>query len=127
MKLRSSVLQENQPIPQKYTCLGENINPPLEFEDIPSKTKSLALLFEDSDATPVPWIHWLVFTIPPTTTRIEEGSIPKDGTEGLANNKSFGYEGPCPKYFTGVHHYYFRLFALDTILKIPKTSDKEAV
>jgi len=123
----TSVFDHQQPIPQKYTCLGPNVNPPLEFHDIPPGAQSLVLIFEDTDATPKPWTHWMVFNIPAGTTRVAENTIPAGGVEGLANNHSFGYEGPCPKYFAGTHHYWFRLYALDTMLALPPSTEREVV
>ena len=122
-----STFEANQEIPVLFTCMSENINPPLYFEDIPEGTKSLILVLEDTDATPTPWIHWLLFNIPPTVTQVNQNEIPEGATEGLANNKSFGYEGPCPKYFSGTHNYLFSLVALNTVLDIPKESDKTVV
>src|SRR5690606_21277220 len=100
-----SVLTHQQEIPKRYTCLGINENPPLYMNHIPLETQSLVLILEDIDATPVPWTHWLLFNIPPHTARIEAGRIPPETIEGLANNHSFGYEGPCPKYFKGYPPY----------------------
>jgi Raf kinase inhibitor-like YbhB/YbcL family protein len=126
MRIKSN-FEENQDIPKQNTCLGMNINPSLQFEDIPTEAKSLVLIFEDVDASPKPWTHWMLFNIPPTVSKIEEGTIPPGATEGLANNHSFGYEGPCPRYFKGTHHYWFRLYALDAILDLPKDSEREDV
>ena len=122
-----STFEGNQEIPTLFTCMSENINPPLFFEDIPEGTKSLILSLEDTDATPTPWIHWLLFNIPTTVTMVNQNQIPEGATEGLANNKSFGYEGPCPKYFSGTHHYLFTLVALNTVLDLPAASDKTVV
>lgn len=127
MRLYSDLFKDGENIPVQYTCLGPNINPPLQIADIPPSTQSMVLVFEDVDATPKAWTHWMLFNIPPTVNRIGEGSIPPGAMEGLANNHSFGYEGPCPKYFTGTHHYYFRLYALDTVLTMPAASEREAV
>ncbi|ODT79070.1 MAG: YbhB and YbcL [Nitrosomonadales bacterium SCN 54-20] len=110
-----------------HTCMGENISPPLEFGDLPAETKSLVLIVEDRDATPIPWVHWLVFNIPPDTTTVSAGSIPADGTEGIANGGTHGYEGPCPKYFHGTHHYHFQLFALNVVLDLSASADKTQV
>lgn len=126
MEIISPSFSDGQTIPEPYTCNGKNISPPLEFNDIPEKAKSLILTVDDQDA-PNKWVHWLVFNIPVTTVSVKGGQIPEGGVEGLANNKTFGYEGPCPKYFSGTHHYVFTLFALDTKLEIPKESDKQAV
>jgi len=127
MKLTSIAFKHGEHIPEIYTCLGSNINPPLEFNDVPQNTKSLVLIFEDADATPQAWTHWMLFNIAPSVTAINDNTVPGDATEGLANNHSFGYEGPCPKYFKGTHHYWFRLYALDTILDLPKKSEREEV
>lgn len=127
MKIKAPAFIQGESVPEKYTCLGPNINPSLQIEDVPENAKSLVLIFEDIDATPKPWTHWMLFNIPPETKMIDEGSIPAGATEGLANNHSFGYEGPCPKYFNGTHHYWFRLYALDTILNLPAATEREDV
>jgi Raf kinase inhibitor-like YbhB/YbcL family protein len=121
-----STYSNGQEIPKLNTCMGPNVNPPLFFDDIPEEAKSLVLIFEDIDAIPI-WTHWMVFNIPPTTAEIKEGSIPEGAVEGLANNHSFGYEGPCPKYFEGIHHYWFRLYALDIVLDLPAATEREVV
>lgn len=127
MEIKSSLFNYGEAIPKNNTCLGPNINPPLQFENVPSQAESLVLIFEDVDATPKPWTHWMLFDIPPATKEVSEGKIPNGATEGLANNHSFGYEGPCPKYFKGTHHYWFRLYALDTKLNLPAATEREEV
>ena len=127
MQIKSPEFKHGEVIPQRFTCLGPNINAPLYFEDVPTGAKSLVMIFEDVDATPKPWTHWMLFNIPPTTPQIEEGVIPEGATEGLANNHSFGYEGPCPKYFKGTHHYWYRVYALDTVLDLPAATEREEV
>jgi len=127
MELKSPLFKHGEIIPEYYTCLGPNINPPLQIEDVPPNAKSLVLVFEDVDATPKPWTHWMLFNIPVVTGIIKEGSIPKGAVESLANNHSFGYEGPCPKYFKGTHHYWFRIYALDTQLDLPAATEREAI
>jgi Raf kinase inhibitor-like YbhB/YbcL family protein len=126
MKLRST-FEQHQDIPQENTCLGANINPHLRISEVPKDAKSLVLIFEDVDATPKPWTHWMLFNIPPTTYEITPGSIPEGAVEGLANNHTHGYEGPCPKYFKGTHHYWFRLYALDIVLDLPDATEREEV
>jgi len=127
MKILSPVFEKGTLIPLEYTCKGKNVSPPLEFKNVPRNAESLVLLFEDIDATPKPWVHWLVFDILTTTTVVPVNTVPEGGMEGHANGGKPGYEGPCPKYFTGVHYYYFRLFALNRILNLPKTTNKEAL
>lgn len=105
-------------IPSKYTCDGENINPPISIKDIPAGTKSLALICEDPDASEV-FDYWLVWDIPPTEI-IKENSVP-----GTLGRNSFGrneYGGPCPP--VGVHRYFFKIHALDTKLNLAEGSNK---
>jgi len=126
MEIKSAFVNNGE-IPIRYTCLGPNISPPLTIIDVPNEAKSLVLIFEDMDAVPKPWKHWHLFNIPPDITRIEEGTIPLGATEGLSNNHTFGYEGPCPRYFSGTHHYRLRLYALDGCLDLPAESESEQV
>jgi len=126
MKLKS-IFGQLQEIPVQYTCLGSNSSPPLHFEAIPDQTQTFVLLIEDIDAEPVPWRHWHVFNIPATTITVQEGQVPEGGVEGLCNNHTFGYEGPCPKYFKGIHHYRFRLYAIDTVLTLAPASEPDEV
>jgi Raf kinase inhibitor-like YbhB/YbcL family protein len=112
MKITSPEFKDNSLIPTKFTCRGEDINPALFVENIPERTKSLALIIDDPDAPGETWVHWVVFNIP-LISLIEENSIP--GKEG---KNSFGgkhYGGPCPP--SGTHRYLFKLYALDTILE----------
>ena len=127
MFITSSAFQHNTSVPTPHTCMGENISPPFQFGDLPAETRSLVLIVEDRDATPNPWIHWLVFNIPATTTSVSAGHIPDGGTEGIANGGTHGYEGPCPKYFSGTHHYHFQLYALDIVLDLAASADKSQV
>lgn len=122
-----SIFDYGKDIPKPNTCIGPNVSPPLFFEEVPEGAKSLVLIFEDIDATPKPWTHWMLFNIPPATSEVLQGTIPEGAVEGLANNHTFGYEGPCPKYFEGIHHYWFRLYALDTVLDLPANSEREEV
>lgn len=114
-------------MPVAYTCKGANISPPLRITDIPDGTKSLVLMIEDVDAPANPWVHWLVFNIHPDHTEFPEGGIPEGATEGYANGGTPGYEGPCPIYFKGTHHYDIIAYAIDKELPIPPTADRSVV
>ena len=122
LTVKSPAFEKNKLIPSKYTCDGEEVSPPLTVEGIPKKTKSLSLIMEDPDAPAGLFIHWLVWNIPPTD-KIQENSIP--GTEGLNTNKKNSYHGPCPP--GGTHRYYFKVYALDTLLKLGAFSEKEVL
>jgi len=116
-------------IPSKYTCDGENINPELIFEEVPDNARSLVLIMDDPD---VPksiradgmWDHWIVFNIPPDTERISENEQPT-GTAGKGTSGNLAYGGPCPP--DREHRYFFKLFALDTLLDLPEGSTKSEV
>ncbi|OGH03011.1 MAG: kinase inhibitor [Candidatus Levybacteria bacterium RIFCSPHIGHO2_01_FULL_37_17] len=129
MKITSSAFEDNQKIPDKYTCDGENINPSLEFENIPDNAKSLSLIMEDPD---VPkdlradgmFDHWVVFNIPPEIISIEENSEPL-GIVGQNTRGDSKYTGPCPP--DRKHRYFFKLFALDVILDLDSSATKKDV
>ncbi len=116
-QLTSAAFEGNGDIPKKYTCQGEDINPPLAFKNVPAQTKSLALTVSDPDAPAGTWSHWVVYNIPPDTGKIMENSNP--GTGGLNDFGKLTYGGPCPP-GGRPHHYIFRLYALNTILNINK-------
>ena len=123
MKIQSPVFENNQSIPSKYTCDGQNINPPLEFADIPKEAKSLVLIMDDPDAPSGLWVHWTVWNIDPSTKGIAENSRFEDAMEGMTSSGKMGYGGPCPP--DREHRYSFKLYALDTILDLDSSAKKE--
>jgi Raf kinase inhibitor-like YbhB/YbcL family protein len=116
MKITSSAFEHNTLIPSKYTCEGQNINPPLSIKDIPAGAKSLALIVDDPDAPMKTWVHWTAWNISPDTSEINENSIPAGLVEGTTSFGRTGYGGPCPP--SGTHRYFFKIFALDTMLDL---------
>ncbi|MFA4827395.1 MAG: YbhB/YbcL family Raf kinase inhibitor-like protein [Candidatus Shapirobacteria bacterium] len=120
MQFTSPVFQNNDYLPKKYTCDGQNVNPPLLIGNIPKNTKSLALIIDDPDAPSGNWIHWLVWNIQLDTKEILENSVPNGALEGTTSWGKPGYNGPCPP--SGTHRYFFKLFALDTLLNLQSSS-----
>ncbi len=116
MKIVSGAFKNNQTIPTKYTCDGENVSPPLSFSDVSGNTKALALIMDDPDAPGGTWTHWTLWDIDPRTTKVEEKSIPKVAIEGTTSFGKSGYGGPCPP--SGRHRYFFTLYALDQELDL---------
>ncbi|HII60278.1 YbhB/YbcL family Raf kinase inhibitor-like protein [Pyrococcus horikoshii] len=128
----SSVFGNNEFIPAKYTCEGVDINPPLKIEGLSDNVKSLVIIVDDPDAPMGTFTHWIAWNIPPVT-EIPEG-IPKQGEvdkpihiiQGRNDFGRIGYNGPCPPRGHGVHHYHFKVYALDTTLNLkPGASRKE--
>jgi Raf kinase inhibitor-like YbhB/YbcL family protein len=120
LRVQSVAFANGGHIPPKYTCEGENVNPPLEVRGYPSGTKSLAIIMEDPDAPRGVYDHWIVWNIPPNES-IAEGSIP--GTPGKNSFGNTGYGGPCPP--NGSHRYFFRVYALDSNLDLAAGAGKE--
>lgn len=111
LQITSPAFGHNQMIPRKYTCQGEDINPPLAITGIPAGTKSLVLIMDDPDAPGGNWDHWLVYNIAPTP-EIKENSVP--GTQTRNDFGKVDYGGPCPP--SGTHRYFFKLYALSATL-----------
>lgn len=118
----STVFSHKGHLPSEYTCDGKDINPPLEVENIPEGTKSLALIMEDPDAPRGTFDHWLVWNISPNEA-IAENTNP--GISGTNDFGKTGYGGPCPP--SGVHRYFFKVYALDTKLELLAGADKKTL
>lgn len=126
MKITSSAFEHNQLLPSKYTCDGENVNPPLEFTDISDGAKSLVLIVDDPDAPGKVWVHWVLYNMSPNIAFIKENSKPGNAEEGLTDFGTKGWGGPCPP--SGEHRYFFRLYALSEKLEdMPDFADKDIV
>ena len=127
LKIKSSTFSDGGIIPSKYTCDGANISPPLEWENIPSTTESLALICNDPDAPAGNWVHWVVYNISasvtslpenqPTIIKMDNGTI--QGLNDFGNN---GYGGPSPPH--GVHRYFFNLYALNATIDFDEKMTK---
>ena len=129
MKIASSAFKHGEKIPVLYTCQGKEINPPLLISDVPKNTKSLVLIMDDPD---VPrsvrqdgmWVHWVVFNMPPETEEIKE-NMPPPGILGKGTEGKVGYQGPCPP--DREHRYFFKLYALNSLLDLKDGATKEDV
>jgi len=122
LKISSPVFENNGYMPEKYTCDGKNSNPPLVIENVPSKAKSLALIVDDPDAPRGTWVHWVLWNITPETKEIKENAVTTGATQGLNDFRIHDYRGPCPP--SGTHRYFFKMYALDTILNLNSSATK---
>ncbi len=121
MRIKSPAFIEDDMIPDKYTCNGANISPPLFWEDAPDGCASFAIICEDMDAPNGVWTHWVIYNILAGTMELSEGVPPYDLTEngaeqGMNDFNRIGYVGPCPPP-GAAHRYFFRIYALDRILE----------
>lgn len=125
--ITSSAFKNGDFIPADYTCDGENISPELRwhFKDEQQVIGGYVLIVDDPDAQKVvgkTFVHWALF-LPALVTQLSEkisGEQEKSITEfngqivPLQNDfKTAYYKGPCPPAESGVHTYYFTIFALD--------------
>lgn len=132
MRISSSAFTEGARIPRRYTCEGKNVSPPLEWGDIPEEAASLALIMSDPDAPGGTFTHWVVYNIPPMPVSLPEGEslralFPEDVIEGRNDFGRQGYGGPCPPRGGGSHRYFFRLLALNMMLRLKESAGRRDV
>lgn len=128
IQLNSTAFKSGNPIPDSYACEGTNFSPPLNWSGVPEETKSLALICEDPDAPQGIFSHWVYYNIPPQVNQLPEDVLPVrypqiGGEQGTNDFNRIGYGGPCPPEDT--HRYFFKLYALDTVLKMDSGARKE--
>lgn len=116
MRIISPAFENNSRLPAKYTCDGEGVNPPLSFLDVPANAKSLALIVDDPDAPMGIFTHWILFNLDPKLKEIKENSVPQGASLGRTSESETHFVGACPP--QGTHRYIFKLYALDTVLKL---------
>lgn len=130
LTLTSDAFGNGQSIPSKYACTGRNISPALSWDDPPTGTQSFALIVDDPDAPMGTWVHWVLFNIPAQARNLQE-DLPVTGKNvdpnaiyvGKNSSGKIGYDGPCPP--SGTHRYYFKLYALDTVINLLPGATKE--
>ena len=125
LEVKSSAFSNGGAIPRKYTGEGEDVSPPLSWSNVPEGTKEFALICDDPDAPrPTPWVHWVLYKISASVRELAEGSS-GGAREGRNDFGNTGYGGPMPPPGHGVHHYHFKVYALDTELDLPPGATKE--
>jgi len=111
IEVTSSAFAESGQIPERYTCDGDEVSPPLAWSGVPEDAAALALVVDDPDAPSGTYTHWVVLDIPLATTSSEEGGVPAGGVQAETSARAAAYAGPCPP--SGTHHYRFTIVALD--------------
>lgn len=125
MHLTSPAFANGAAIPAAHTCDGTDGSPPLVIDGVPDKARSLVLIMDDPDAPMGTWVHWVLWNIPPQTAALAENSVPAGSVQGRNSWQRTGYGGPCPP--LGSHRYFFKLYALDTLLNLPASAGKADV
>lgn len=131
IQIRSAAFDEGQSIPQKHTCDGEDVSPSLSWRNAPDKTKSFALICDDPDAPSGAWVHWVIYDLPAAITELPEAIPTKEevlngAKQGTNDFSRIGYGGPCPPK-GNPHRYYFKVYALDSVLSLKAGSTKADV
>jgi Raf kinase inhibitor-like YbhB/YbcL family protein len=132
LELTSEAFLNGQSIPAKYSCTGKDISPALTWSEPPAGTQSLALIMDDPDAPGGTWVHWVLYNIPADRRDLPE-DLPVTGKNidpeaiyvGKNSWGNIGYGGPCPP--SGTHRYFFKLYALDTLISLLPGATKEQV
>lgn len=127
-ELKSTAFAQGEAIPRLYTCDGQDISTPLAWSDPPPDTQSFAIICDDPDAPVGNWIHWVLYNLPGNTRSLAENippdaELPDGSRHGTNSWGRLGYGGPSPP--GGTHRYFFKLFALDTVLELLSGAAKE--
>ncbi|KTD06489.1 Phosphatidylethanolamine-binding protein [Legionella gratiana] len=124
--LESPAFKHNALIPLEYTCEGDNHPPPLIWHNPPPHTQSFVLIMDDPDAPMGVWVHWVLLNLPADYRQLRTGAtLPASVITGKNSWGKSSYGGPCPP--SGTHRYFFKLYALDTLLSLDKTATKQIV
>lgn len=143
MKLHSSAFSHGSSIPKQHTGEGQDVSPALVWDDVPTDVKSFALICDDPDApsakrpAPQPWVHWVIYNVPADVRSLPAGIArssklvtPAGACQGHNSwpKDNVGYLGPMPPNGSGPHRYFFKLYALDTMLSLsPAQANKQSL
>lgn len=128
LQVTSAAFSEGETIPQKFTCDGADVSPPLSWTRSPQSAKSIALICEDSDAPMGIFTHWVIYDLPPDTIVLDENvpkttTLPNGAKQGVNSFNKIGYNGPCPPPGKP-HRYFFKVYALDAQIELPPDATK---
>jgi Raf kinase inhibitor-like YbhB/YbcL family protein len=130
-QVESKAFKVGEEMPEKFTCEGEDTSPALRWTHPPRGTQSFALIADDPDAPSGTWVHWVVYDLPAQLRELpddvpKQKKVPGGGTQGRNDFGRIGYGGPCPP-VGSAHHYFFKLYALDTTLDLKPGARKQEV
>jgi len=129
-EISSPAFKNGEVIPADFSCDGRDVSPALMWTEPPAGTQSFALIMDDPDAPMGTWVHWVIFNIPASARDLKEGApggpnLSDGSLQGKTSAMSNGYHGPCPP--SGTHRYFFKLYALDSMLTLSADADKETL
>jgi hypothetical protein len=135
ISIRSAAFAGNARVPVRHTGDGEDVSPPIAWSNVPDGARELALICDDPDAPRAdPWVHWVTYGIPASVTELPESvptseapAQPSGALQGKNSWGTVGYRGPAPPEGHGLHHYHFKLYALDQPLNLAPGTDKAAL
>ena len=127
-QISNTSFSNGQTIPKKFTCDGPDVSPQLRWREAPAATQSFALIMDDPDAPAGTWVHWVLYNLSAITRELPEGmekqeQLANGALQGRNDFRKIGYGGPCPPRGKP-HHYYFKLYALDTKLDLKAGATK---
>jgi Raf kinase inhibitor-like YbhB/YbcL family protein len=122
LEVKSESFGSMEVIPAEFTCDGNDVSPQISWKNTPMGTKSIAIICDDPDAPSGTWVHWVCYDIPAVTSSLHKNimhgdTLPCTGKQGITDFGKNGYNGPCPP--SGVHRYFFKVYALDAFLNLP--------
>ena len=128
-----SAFKDGDFIPKKYACEGQDVNPEIVVSNVPEGAKTIAIICEDPDAPIGTFVHWVLWNFPVngSSVKIPEGirkveKLPDGTMQGYNDFGKIGYNGPCPPKGHGVHHYHFKVYAVNNVLELKgKITKKE--
>jgi len=124
--LTSSAFANGEAIPRQFSCDGKDVSPPLEWRNVPQGTRSFSLICDDPDAPRGTWVHWMLYNLSADRLSLPENASAALPESALHGKNSWGrsdYGGPCPP--SGTHRYFFKLYALDTMLDLKAGASKD--
>ena len=129
-EISSPTFKNGEVIPADFSCDGRDVSPALMWTEPPAGTQSFALIMDDPDAPMGTWVHWVIFNIPASARDLKEGApggpnLSDCSLQGKTSAMSNGYHVPCPP--SGTHRYFFKLYALDSMLTLSADADKETL
>lgn len=123
LSLTSGAFEHGERIPERHSGEGEDVSPPLSWDEVPEGTESLALIVDDPDAPSGTFVHWLAWGIDPQSRGLDEGESPP--SQGAGGFGDVGYRGPAPPPGHGPHRYIFRVYALDATPELAPGAGRE--